>query len=133
MTDTLGLLLLVMVHSAGLQDSFGGYQTLQKLFEHSKRNLHNRWCRLKLIWADGAYASIVEKVRKHFGWFLEIVLRSDTAKGFVVLPRRWVVERTFGWFGRYRRLARDYEHTTSASETVVYIASIRRMLKLVTN
>jgi len=132
-TDTLGLLLLVMVHSAGLQDSLGGYQTLQKLFEHLKRNIHNRWCRLKLIWADGAYASIVEKVHKNFGWLLEIVLRSDTSKGFVVLPRRWVVERTFAWLGRYRRLARDYEHTTSSSETVVYIASIRRMLKLATN
>lgn len=132
-TDTLGLLLLVMVQSASLQDSLGGYQTLQKLFEHIKRNLHNRWCRLKLIWADGAYTSIVEKVRKNFGWLLEIVLRSDTAKGFVVLPRRWVVERTFGWLGGYRRLARDFEHTTSSSETVVYIASIRRMLKLATN
>ena len=74
-----------MVHSAGLQDGLGGYQTLQKFFEHIKRNLYNRWCRLKLIWGDGAYASIVEKVRKNFGWLLEIVLRSDTAKGFVVL------------------------------------------------
>jgi putative transposase len=88
---------------------------------------------LKLIWADGAYASLVEKVRERFGWTLEIVLRSHTAKGFVVLPRRWVVERTFGWLGRYRRLARDFEHTTSSSETVVYIASIRRMLKFATN
>jgi putative transposase len=132
-TDTLGLLLLVVVHSAGLQDSTGGYQTLQKLFEDIKWNVHNRWCRLKLIWADGAYASMVEKVRKNFGWILEIVLRSDSAKGFVGLPRRWVVERTFGWLGRYRRLARDFEHTTSSSETVVYIASIRRMLNLATN
>jgi len=131
--DTLGLLLLVVVHSAGLQDGTGGYQVLQKLFEHIKQSVHNRWCRLKLIWADGAYASIVEKVRKNFGWILDIVLRSDAAKGFVVLPRRWVVERTFGWFGRYRRLSRDFEHTTSSSETDVYIASIRRMLKLATN
>jgi len=131
--DTLGLLLLVIVHSAGLQDASGGFQTLQKLFAQMKHNVHNRWCRLKLIWADGAYVSLVEKVRKSFGWTLEIVLRSDTAKGFVVLPRRWVVERTFGWLGRYRRLSRDFEHTTSSSETVVYIASIRRMLKLATN
>lgn len=131
--DTLGLLLMVVVHSAGLQDGTSGYQVLQKLFEHIKQSVHNRWCRLKLIWADGAYASIVEKVRKNFGWILDIVLRSDAAKGFVVLPRRWVVERTFGWFGRYRRLSRDFEHTTSSSENVVYIASIRRMLKLATN
>jgi putative transposase len=132
-TDTLGLLLLVIVHSASVQDATGGFQTLQTLFEHFKHSIHNRWCRLKLSWADGAYASMVEKVRKHFGWLLEIVLRLDTAKGFVVLPRRWVAERTFGWLGRYRRLARDYEHTTSSSETVVYMASIRRMLKLATN
>jgi putative transposase len=132
-TDTLGLLLLVMVHSASLQDGIGGYQTLQKLFERIKQSVHNRGCRLKLIWADGAYTSMVEKVRKNFGWILEIVLRSKTAKGFVVLPRRWVVERTFGWLGRYRRLARDFEHTTSSCENIVYIASIRRMLKLATN
>lgn len=132
-TDTLGLLLLVVVHSAAVQDAAGGFQTLQKLFTLIKHSVHNRWCRLHLIWVDGAYSSIVEKVRKQFGWTLEVVRRSDTAKGFVVLPRRWVVERTFGWLGRYRRLARDYEHTTSASETMVYIASIRRMLKLATN
>jgi putative transposase len=129
--DTLGLLLLVVVHSAGVQDGTGGYQTLQELFARIKRNLHNRWCRLKLIWADGAYAQIVEKVRKQFGWTLEIVRRPDNVKGFQILPRRWVVERTFGWLGRYRRLARDYEHTVLSSEAMTYIASVRRMLKLV--
>ncbi len=129
--DVLGLVLLVVVHSAGLQDGAGGLLTLKKLFEQIKRNLHNRWCRLKLIWADGAYVSIVETVRQQFGWVLEIVKRSEDVKGFQVLPRRWVVERTFGWLGRYRRLARDYEHTTSSSESMVYIASIRRMLKIV--
>ena len=128
--DTLGLVLLVVVHSAGIQDGAGGYRTLRKLFEAIKRNVHNRWCRLKLIWADGAYTSIVEAVRQQFGWVLEIVKRSDDMKGFQVLPRRWVVERTFGWLGRYRRLARDYEHTTSSSESMVYIASARRMLKM---
>jgi putative transposase len=129
--DVLGLLLVVIVHSAGVQDGSGGFQTLQALFIRIKRNLHNRWCRLKLIWADGAYVSVVEKVRKQFGWRLEIVRRSDDVKGFKILPRRWVVERTFGWLGRYRRLARDYEHTVLSSETMTYIASVRRMLKLV--
>ena len=66
--DTLGLVLLVVVHSASVQDGAGGYQTLQRLFESIKRSVHNRWCRLKLIWADGAYASIVETVRQQFGW-----------------------------------------------------------------
>ena len=105
--------------------------TLQKLFERIKHSLYTRYCRLKLIWADGAYTSIVEKVRQQFGWVLEVVKRSDDVQGFKVLPHRWVVERTFGWLGRYRRLARDYEHTTSCSESMVYIASIRRMLKMV--
>ena len=128
--DTLGLLLMVLVHSASIQDGTGGYQTLQKLFDKIKHNVHNGRCRLKLIWADGAYAHIVQEVRKQFGWTLDIVRRSDKAKGFEILPHRWVVERTFGWLGRYRRLSRDFEHTVSSSESVVYIASIRRMLKL---
>lgn len=129
--DVLGLVLLVMVHSASLQDAAGGLATLKKLFERIKHSLYNRWCRLKLIWADGAYAAIVDEVRQQFGWALQIVKRPEGVKGFRVLPHRWVVERTFGWLGRYRRLARDYEHTTSSSESMVYIASIRRMLKIV--
>lgn len=131
--DTLGLLLVVMVHSASIQDGVGGQQTLQRLFDRVKNSVHNRWCRLKLIWADGAYAHIVETVRQQFGWTLEIVRRSDEAKGFQILPHRWVVERTFGWLGRYRRLSRDFEHTVSCSEAMTYIASVRRMLKLATN
>jgi len=130
--DTLGLLLLVIVHSASLQDAAGGQLTLQRLFDQIKRSVYNRWCRLKLIWADGAYAHIVESVRKQFGWQLEIVQRSDDVKGFKVLPHRWVVERTFGWLGRYRRLSRDFEHTVVSSEAMTYLASIRRMLKLAT-
>jgi len=128
--DTLGLVLLVLVHRASLQDGTSGYQTLQESFNRIKHSIHNRWCRLKLIWADGAYANIVESVRKRFGWILEIVRRSDGVKGFQVLPRRWVVERTFGWLGRYRRLSRDFEHTVSCSEAMTYIASICRMLKI---
>ena len=128
--DVLGLVLLVVVHSASIQDGAGGLQTLQKLFERLKHDLHNRWCRLKLIWADGGYSSIVAEVRQRFRFILQIVKRSDDVKGFQVLPHRWVVERTFGWLGRYRRLARDYEHTTSSSESMVYLASTRRMLKM---
>lgn len=99
--DTLGLLLMALVHSASIQDARGGSFTLQKLLDQIKHSVHNhRWCRLKLIWADGSYDSIVEEVRKHFGWKLDIVCRSDKAKGFEILPRRWIVERTFGWLGR---------------------------------
>jgi len=130
--DTLGLLLIVVVHSASLQDGPGGLQTLQRLFGRIKWTVYNRWCRLKLIWADGAYAAIVETVRQQCGWVLKIVRRSEERKGFQVLPHRWVVERTFGWLGRYRRLSRDFEHTVASSEAMTYIASIRRMLKLAT-
>jgi putative transposase len=131
--DTLGLLILVVVHSASVQDGAGGKLLLQCLFDQIKHSVHNRWCRLKLIWADGGYEDIVAYVRQHFGWTLEIVRRLEGIKGFVVLPRRWVVERTFGWLGRYRRLSRDYEHTVLSSEALTYIASTRRMLKLATN
>lgn len=130
LVDTLGLLLIVVVHRASLPDGVGGQLTLQRLFDRIKRNVHNRWCRLKLIWADGAYAPIVEPVRQQFGWILEIVRRPADVKGFQLLPHRWVVERTLGWLGRYRRLSRDFEHTVSSSEAMTYLASIRRMLKL---
>src|SRR5712692_2065424 len=128
--DTLGLLLLVVVHSASLPDSTGGKLTLQRLFDSIKHSVYNRWCRLKLIWADGAYEDICAFVRQQFGWRLDIVRRLAGHKGFVVLPHRWIVERTFGWLGRYRRLARDYEHTVSSSEAMTYLASTRRMLKI---
>jgi len=128
--DTLGFVLIVVVHSASIQDSAGGEFTLKRLFDRIKHSVYNRWCRLKLIWADGAYAHIVKTVRKQCGWTLEIVRRTDDVKGFQVLPHRWVVERTFGWLGRYRRLSRDFEHTVLSSQSMVYIASIRRMLKM---
>ena len=127
--DTLGLLLLVVVHSAGIPDSTGGKQTLQRLFEQIKKNVHNRWCRLKLIWADGGYEDIVPWVKQHCGWALEIVRRPAGTKGFVSLPRRWVVERSIAWLTRNRRLSKDYERKTTTSEAMVYIASIRMLTK----
>jgi putative transposase len=128
--DTLGLLLLVLVHSAGIPDGNGGKLTLQQLFERIKGSVYSQCCRLQLIWADGGYEDIVRWVEQHFGWVLEIVRRPKDVKGFVVLPRRWVVERTFGWLGRYRRLGRDFEHQPRSSEAMVYVASIHRMLRL---
>jgi putative transposase len=127
--DSLGLLLLVVVHSAGIPDSTGGKQTLRLLFERTKHSLHNRWCRLKLIWADGGYEDLVAWVKQHCGWRLEIVRRPAGVKGFVHLPRRWVVERTFAWLTRSRRLSKDYERCPASSEAMAYIASIRWMLK----
>jgi len=130
--DTLGLLLLVLVHRASMQDGTGGKLVLARLFERIKHSVYNRWCRFKLIWADGAYEDISAWVKQQFGWRLEVVRRPPDAIGFQILPRRWVVERTFGWFGRYRRLSRDYEHQTLSSESMVYVASIHRMLRLLT-
>ena len=130
--DTQGLLLKVVVHSASVPDGNGGKQTLQALFKQIKGSVFNRWCRLKKIWADGAYEDIVAFVRKEFGWALDIVRRPENSKGFVVLPRRWVVERTFAWLIRSRRLARDYERRTANSEAMIYVVSTRRMLRLLT-
>lgn len=88
------------------------------------------WTRLKLIWADGGYAGkLVEWTRRNLRRTLEIVKRSDDVKGFAVLPKRWIVERTFGWLGRYRRLSKDYEQLTDNSEAIVLIAMINLMSK----
>jgi putative transposase len=84
-----------------------------------------------LIWADGGYAgqAFREWVMEHCGWLVEIIKRSDDAEGFVVLPRRWVVERTFGWLYRFRRLSKDYEVLPETSEAWIYAAMVRIMLQ----
>jgi len=85
---------------------------------------------LTLIWADGGYAGkLIEWVKNACGWILEIVQRGDDVQGFAVLPRRWVVERTFGWLGRCRRLSKDYEELTESSEAMIHLAMIHLMLK----
>lgn len=82
------------------------------------------------LWADGGYAGQLVGWCADFGnWTLEIVKRSDDIKGFKVLPRRWVVERTFAWFAPYRRLSKDYEETPDSSENHIYIAMIHRMAR----
>jgi len=129
--DTLGLSLIVVVHSADILDGAGGKLTLARLFARIKGLSAAPWCRLKTLWADGGHENIVDYVRLHFGWSLDIVRRPEGVKGWVSLPHRWIVERTFAWLGRYRRLARDYEHTVASSEAMAYCASIRRKLKLV--
>ena len=124
--DTLGLVLAVVVHSAGVQDRDGARAVLGVLAMHKLCGLLPR---LKLIWADGGYAGqLVGWAKAAGGWVLEIVKRCDDVKGFVVLPRRWVVERTFGWLGRYRRLSRDYETLPESSETLIRIAMINLMV-----
>ena len=89
-----------------------------------------RFSRLKLIWADGGYAGqLIGWVQQVCGWVLEIVKRSDDTTGFVVLPKRWIVERTFGWFGWYRRLSKDYEELTENSNAMILVCMIHRMLR----
>jgi putative transposase len=89
--------------------------------------------RLRLLWADSAYGGkLIEWVAAFAGWVLEIVRRTDEqkeVKGFVLLPRRWVVERTFGWLVKFRRLVRDYEETTQSSEAWVRLAMINIMVR----
>jgi putative transposase len=120
LVDTLGLLLAVVVHPADVQDRDGAKLVLETV----RRQLP----RLQLIWADGGYAGqLIAWVRKRCGWILQTVLRPVGVKGFVVLPRRGVVERTFAWLGRYRRLSKDYERLPETSETLIYIAMIHRM------
>ena len=85
--------------------------------------------RLAVIWADGAYPAVIDWVRGTFGWVLVTILRPVGAKGYVHLPKRWIVERTFGWLGRYRRLSKDYEANPTSSEAWVYIAMTHRMAR----
>jgi len=120
--DTLGLILTVVVHAASVQDRDGAMLVLAKLAGHFPR--------LQLIWADGGYAgTLIGRVKARWDWTVAIVKRAAGEKGFVVLPRRWVVERTFGWLGRYRILSKDYEQLPESSETLVLIAMIQVMLK----
>jgi putative transposase len=122
LVDTLGLLLCVVVHPANIQDRDGAKLVLSKA-----RGLFPK---LRLIWADGGYAGkLIEWVSRVCGWVLEIVKRSDTAKGWVLLPRRWVVERTFGWLSQCRALARDYEFHPETSEALIEVAMIHLMLR----
>lgn len=120
--DTLGLILAVVVHAADIQDRDGAKLVLAQLA--------GRFSRLKLIWADGGYAGkLIEWTWKLRRWVLEIVKRNDDLTGFVILPKRWIVERTFAWLNRYRRLSKDYETLTNSSENVIYLAMIQLMLR----
>ena len=121
--DTSGLLLSVAVHPADVPDRDGARLVLKELA--------GRFPRLGLIWADGGYrgAALLEWVREELGCRLEIVARSAGQRGFAVLPRRWVVERTFGWLGRQRRLSKDYEALPASSAAWVQIAMSRLMLR----
>jgi transposase len=122
LVDSEGLPMRVVVHSAKIQDSRRAGLVLDKI--------RRRFPWLELIWADGGYNAwqVDAAVAKVPRLRMEIVKRSDDIKGFVVLPRRWVVERTFSWFGRNRRLAKDFENLAETLATFVTLASIQLAL-----
>jgi putative transposase len=119
------LLLAVVVTAASVQDRDGATQLLAPL--------RSKYARLRLIWADQAYAGALiawlgalrpwRKIR------LAIVKRPEGTKGFLLLPKRWMVERTFAWLGRYRRLSKDYEYLPQTSETMIRVAMIHLMVR----
>jgi len=123
LVDTMGLILMVLVLPANIQDRDGAKQLLNAFFGQCRTRR-----RVKHVWADGGYAgALLEWSRKMWRCTIEIVKRTQLHT-FKVLPRRWVVERTFGWMGRHRRLSRDYERQAQSGETMVYLAMIRLML-----
>ena len=121
LVDTQGLLLKAIVHPASVQDRDGGRQLIGALkLEH--------WPRLKKLWADAGYrGSFEDWVSERTGWNVEIVNKPPSG-GFQVLPRRWVVERTFAWLGKFRRLSKDYEALPRNEEAWIYLGMSNLML-----
>lgn len=121
LVDTLGLILEVVVHTANIQDRDGAKLVFKKIKKY--------FTRLKVIWADGGYAGkLIEFAKERYGWKIDIIKRSDKP-GFRVLPKRWIVERTFAWLSKYRRLSKDYEYHPETSEALIYIAMTHVMVR----
>jgi transposase len=122
-TDTLGLIVGVLIHAANIQDRDGAPEVLT--------SIRSRWPWLRHVFADGGYAG--DKLQAALAdkgqWTLEIIRRSDKAQGFEVLPRRWVVERTFAWLGRCRRLAKDWEKSIASATAFLLVAHIRLLTR----
>lgn len=120
--DTLGLLLKVVVHEADIQDRDGAIWLLLAIT--------GLFPRLVKLWVDGAYrGSLVEWAKEVVGLVIEVVERDRQTKGFTLLPRRWVVERTFAWLSNYRRLSKDYEYHFQSSEAMIYAAMVHLMVR----
>jgi putative transposase len=125
LVDTLGLLLVVVVSAASVQDTDGA--------EYIIRETADRWPRLQKILVDQGYAAwLVDWVQRWYDFAVEIVLRPLEKREFVVQPQRWKAERTLGWLDWYRILSKEYERTTESSESNIYLASIRLMLRRLT-
>lgn len=122
MVDILGLFLAVVVHSAAIQDRDGAKLVFLKAAASFPTIL--------LAWADGGYAGkLIERLQQWCGWVLEIVRKPEGQVGFQVLPKRWMMEGSFAWLGRSRRLSKDYEELIENSEAMVQIAMIRLILQ----
>ena len=119
----MGLLLRVVVHPANVQDAAGAKLVLAEVAAPEA------FPRLRHLWVDGAYPGAVAFAAAYAGITLEVVTRPEGAKGFVVVPRRWVVERTFGWLGRCRGLSKDYEALPESSEAWISLAMTHLMLR----
>jgi putative transposase len=124
LTDAQGLLLAVWVCAASVSEKMGAKCLLRYL--RRSFNLRELCSQIKLVWVDGGYRGEELKhfVKKLWGWCWQVVLRTDDKKGFKVLPRRWVVERTFAWLLHSRRLSRDYEKNRINSQSMIYLAMI---------
>jgi transposase len=122
-TDTLGLLVGAVIHAANVQDRDGAANVL--------RAIRSSFPWLRHIFADGGYAGnkLKRALAKIGRWTIQIVKRSDTAQGFEVIPRRWVVERTFAWLGRNRRLAKDFERTIESATAWLFMASVQMITR----
>ncbi len=124
--DTLGLVLRVLVTAADVSEREGGKRVLKRV-----KQLGKSVARLTTLWADGGFdgAPFMMWVMDVCRWIVQVVLRPEQTKGFVLLKKRWVVERTFGWLMGCRRLVRDYELLPQTSETFIYLAMIRIMVR----
>ena len=119
--DTLGLLWALLVVPASVQDRVGGIALVERL--------HGAVKRLKKLWGDSHFDTALSEAWCRWGWIGVVVRKLVGQVGFVVLPKRWIVERTFGWLNRFRRLSKDYERTTASGEALVKIAMIHLMIR----
>jgi putative transposase len=118
----LGLIHGILVHPANVQDRAGAKELLESLIGTLPR--------LERLWADGGYAGQLEDwVRQQCGWELDIVAKDPTVTGFAVLPKRWIIERTFAWLGKCRRLSKDYEHLVTSAAAMIRLAMIGLMVR----